>query len=109
MEPVKSIRNQYLGINAHLHSQWQAEGRWSGFHTLQIGDLLRLLKAKLRPLGYTADIEESLQIRRLGDTTGYLRADIAVYDLNPQRINQSSTRLRENTIPLPELLDAPED
>lgn len=28
MDPVKSIKNQYLGINAHLHSLWQAEGSW---------------------------------------------------------------------------------
>lgn len=67
MAPVRSIRNQYLGINAHLHSFWQGVGGWSRFHTNHISDLLRMLRPLLLPLGYDADIEPSLQIRRVDD------------------------------------------
>src|SRR5262245_50751774 len=66
--PVRSVKNQYLGINAHLHSLWQAEGGWNNFHNRHIGDLAGLLRQKLLPMGYTATIEESLQIRRLADS-----------------------------------------
>ena len=57
MAPARSVRNQYLGINAHLHSFWQAVGGWSRFHTNHISDLLRMLRPLLLPLGYDADIE----------------------------------------------------
>jgi len=64
---VRSVKNQYRGINAHLHSLLQAESRWGGFHTAHIGDLSKTLKAGLLPMGYTTDIEPSLQIRRVGE------------------------------------------
>lgn len=64
MKPVQPIKNQYVGISAHLHSYWQADGEWHEFHTAYIVDLTRVLKRQLRPLGYTAGIESSLQIRR---------------------------------------------
>jgi len=32
MKAVRSIKNQYIGINAHLHSLWQSEGGWDEFH-----------------------------------------------------------------------------
>ena len=62
MLPVRSLKNQYRGINAHLHSQWQAHGNWAGFHTRHIGDLAGLLRRQLYPMGYVAEIEESLQV-----------------------------------------------
>jgi hypothetical protein len=67
MTPVRAVKNQYQGINAHLHSYWQVEGGWDGFHANHIADLMRLMSAQLLPLGYTADIQQSLQIRRLGE------------------------------------------
>ncbi len=43
MPALHSTRNQYPGINAHLHSYWQGRGGWSRFHTNHIADLLRAL------------------------------------------------------------------
>jgi hypothetical protein len=39
MQPIRAIKNQYPGINAHLHSFWQGEGEWNNFHNRHIGDL----------------------------------------------------------------------
>jgi hypothetical protein len=89
MASVRSIKNQYLGINAHLHSLWQATGRWNRFHNVHIAQLMMLLKAQLLPIGYTAEIEESLQIRRLGDEPKRPKAGILIRDLNPYRSSPS--------------------
>ena len=64
MKPVHTVKNQYLGINAHLHSYLQASSDWTEFHTNHITDLMRLMRAQLYPMGYIAKIEQSLQIRR---------------------------------------------
>lgn len=64
MMVVRTHPNQYPGINAHLHSQWQSEGGWDEFHASHIVYLAAALKAQLHPMGYTAGIEQSLQIRR---------------------------------------------
>ncbi|MCB0062131.1 MAG: DUF4058 family protein [Caldilineaceae bacterium] len=64
---IYSAKNQYYGINAHLHSDWQRFGGWHGFHGNHISDLLRAMRAQLLPMGYTADLANSLQIRRLDD------------------------------------------
>ncbi len=85
MKAVRSIKNQYLGINAHLHSYWQAEGGWKEFHTSHIVDLARMLKAQLLPIGYTAAIQDSLQIRRADEVIGRPESDVAIYDLDPVR------------------------
>ena len=61
MQPVRSIKNQYLGVNAHLQSYWQSQGGWAEFHGNHIADLMRLLRAKLLPMGYTANYETSIQ------------------------------------------------
>jgi hypothetical protein len=88
---VESRRNQYRGINAHLHSLWQGIGRWNRFHNVHIGDLLKLLKVPLLPMGYTAEIEESLQIRRVWEPPYQPRADILVTDLDPSRSPHASS------------------
>lgn len=91
MKPIRSIKNQYHGINAHLHSHWQAEGGWSGFHGPHINDLLRLLLVDLLPMGYVAEYESSLQIRRLDDVDAapqFPESDIGIYDLNSERAKQ---------------------
>src|SRR5688572_13293980 len=67
MPPIRSIKNQYRGINAHLHSFWQSEGGWDSFHSSHITYLTAALKAKLLPKGYTAESQQSLQIRSLED------------------------------------------
>jgi hypothetical protein len=75
---IQSIRNQYPGINAHLHSYWQAESGWPEFHSRYLIHLTDTLKPLLLKMGYTAAIESSLQIRRVdwpGEfTTPYHRA-----------------------------------
>jgi hypothetical protein len=64
MTAIRALKNQYLGINAHLHSLLQNEGGWDSFHGLHIGDLTKTLQAQLLPMGYEARLKRSLQIRR---------------------------------------------
>jgi hypothetical protein len=87
MKPVRSIKNQYAGINAHLHSQWQSQSGWNEFHTNHIADLTRLMRAALYPMGYTAHTEQSLQIRRMGETRAP-RADVLIVDEKTLRVYQ---------------------
>lgn len=87
---AKSIKNQYLGVNAHLHSFWQDISRWSRFHSVHISDLMKSLRVSLLPMGYTAEIEESLQIRRVFEPPNYPHADVLIADLNPGRKSQAA-------------------
>jgi hypothetical protein len=92
MQPVRSLKNQYLGINAHLHSQWQSEGGWDEFHMSHIVHLANGLRARLRPMGYTANIMQSLQIRRYGEPAGKPESDVTIYDTDPTRGYKPSAR-----------------
>lgn len=92
MTPVHSIKNQYRGINAHLHSYWQAEGGWDSFHANHIADLMRLMSAQLLPMGYLADIQQSLQIRRYGEPAGRPESDVTIYDTNPLRFPKTAAK-----------------
>lgn len=83
MNPINPVKNQYRGINAHLHSYWQAEGGWDSFHTNHIADLMREMNKLLMPMGYVADIERSLQIRRFSEPIGKPESDITIFDQNP--------------------------
>jgi hypothetical protein len=80
---IRTAKNQYRGINAHLHSHWQAVGGWDEFHTSHIVHLAGVLKAQLLPMGYTAGIEQSLQIRRQEQRAGKPEADVTIYDMQP--------------------------
>lgn len=60
--PIYHRDNRYAGVNAHLHSIFQAQGGWSSLHTNIIAELARHLNSRL-PEGYLVDIEQSLQIR----------------------------------------------
>ncbi len=95
MGPVRSVRNQYQGINAHLHSHWQAVPGWNNFHNPYIVQLAAALKARLWPLGYTAEIEDSLQIRRADEYQQRLQSDITLLDRLPERAAQSVGAARE--------------
>lgn len=66
--PILTQTNLYRGVNAHLHSHWQTSGGWHNFHNRHIGDLAGLLRLQLLPMGYTATLESSLQIRRVGSS-----------------------------------------
>ncbi len=107
MKPVRSIKNQYRGINPHLHSYWQSEGGWNSFHSSHIIHLMTLMKAQLRPMGYTADVVQSLQIRRYEDPVGRPESDVTIYDLDPARSVTALTRqmsAHQLVLPIPQIL-----
>lgn len=66
-------------------SFWQAEGKWNRFHNVHITHLFEYLNQRLLPLGYAAEVEESLQIRRIGESSRYPRTDILIRDQHPDR------------------------
>ncbi|MBC8100265.1 MAG: DUF4058 family protein [Armatimonadetes bacterium] len=85
--PVRAIQNQYRGVNAHLHSFWQATNTWHRFHNGYVTHLMQSLQARLIPLGYIVEIEESLQVRRLwGDAPRQPRPDLLIYDAQSPRL-----------------------
>jgi hypothetical protein len=83
---IRSRKNQYLGINAHLHSILQTAGTegspsaWPVFHGQYIIHLMESLNRQL-PTGYIAVNEQSLQI--LGAENGGVPVkrvpDITIY------------------------------
>jgi hypothetical protein len=80
--PVRSQRNQYSGVNAHLHSHFQVHGGWPGFHSAHITHIGESLSSQLPP-GYLVDTEQSLQIQEINPDTGErirIRPDLTVYD-----------------------------
>jgi hypothetical protein len=103
---VRHAHNLYQGVNAHLHSLFQAQGGWASFHTLHIAHLLVALKARLLPLGYTAVLEDSLQLRRADDSTARPQSDITIYDTPPWRSTADTARSTGAlTLPLLDVLD----
>ena len=101
--PVKSVINQYRGINAHLHSLLQARGGWGDFHTRHIVHLADALTAALKPLGYVAKIEESVQIRRIEEPPLSARADVLILG-GRESTPQLSAEAARHPIPLLELV-----
>jgi Protein of unknown function (DUF4058) len=106
METIYIRINQYRGINAHLHSLFQASSGWRGFHGNQITHIAAALQDILIPLGYIAQTEEGLQVRRLDEGTTTRIADVAIIDTNPagrfpipvpvaSRTNEAQLPLRE--------------
>lgn len=80
---ITSLTNQYLGINAHLHSHFlhtEPEG-WEEFHGSHITDLTRALNQHLPNLGYIARQERSLQIRHFDDRVSSPISDVLISDL----------------------------
>ncbi|MEM6282098.1 MAG: DUF4058 family protein [Chloroflexota bacterium] len=108
MTPIRARHNLYKGINAHLHSLWQAEGGWNGFHSSHIVYLTTALKAELLPLGYTAEIESSLQIRRFDQPIGRPESDVLIFDTDPSRPPSSTQPITsspaERVLPVPTML-----
>lgn len=111
MAPLRTVVNQYYGINAHLHSYFQSEGGWDGFHTNHIADLMRLMRAQLLPMGYIADIEQSLQIRRAGEPIAKPKSDVTIYDTDPRRAQERSAIRSADveTLTIPEAMDIKEE
>lgn len=81
--------NQYRGVNAHLQSYFQSEGGWKSFHNAHITDLARAIAADL-PVGYTVDIEQSLQIE-IDDSTDAPEPDVTIYE-DPESAPKSEKR-----------------
>lgn len=112
MKSVSVIKNQYFGVNAHMHSLFQAEGGWDEFHLYHITHLATALKAQLQPMGYTAAAQQALQIRRYGEPAGKPESDVLIYDADPLRQFQPySTPMGAGgqlVMPVPELLNLKE-
>lgn len=83
--PIRTVDNQYRGVNAHLHSYFQQQGDWTVFHGLHITHLSEALQALLPPeSGYVALPEKSVQITRKDLSTGSMSRihtipDVGVY------------------------------
>lgn len=106
-----SVKNQYHGINAHLHSYWQSMGGWASFHGNHIADLLRAMRAALLPMGYTADLESSLQVRRLDGPTDEPESDVTIFDPHPVcpflPVESASNEDGVLVLPIPDALQEP--
>jgi len=108
---VRSLTNQYLGVNAHLHSLWQKSGGWDSFHNSHITHLTSALKGKLLPMGYTAESQQSLQIRRLGEPVGKPESDVTLYDAHfSERRRSSPPALQvQPAFPIPAMMSLEEE
>jgi hypothetical protein len=87
--PIHTRQNLYRGVNAHLHSVYQSEGGWEGFHTSFITYLASAIDPQL-PAGYVVDTEQSLQLREFHSDTGesFRRRpvpDLTIYDTESYR------------------------
>lgn len=106
MTPVHSLVNQYRGINAHLNSQLQARN-WNSFHSMSISFLTAALRASLRPLGYIADLEQSVQIKHSGGSSGP-KSDAAIFGPDPTRATLPPMRAAGDAgalvLPVPDML-----
>lgn len=91
--PVRSLKNPYQGIDAHLNSLLQTSGTdsspaiWHTFHTSHIGHIADFLNNVL-PINYMALSEQSLQIRTEDAEGVHLlqrEPDVAVYGSASER------------------------
>ncbi len=74
---IRTRKNQYRGINAHLHSFWQAENKWNRFHNAHAMSLMTLLKWQLLQIDYICHTEASLQYF---DADDHYFSAIAIYE-----------------------------
>ncbi len=107
MESIRAVINQFLGINPLLHSHFQSTGGWDNFHVNHISDLTRFLQRELRPLGYLAQAEQSLQIRRQDAPIRTPESDVTLYDTQ-NRASQSTSLNGGLALSVPELLSLDE-
>jgi hypothetical protein len=100
---IRSIKNQYRGINAHLHSYLQNVRGWNNFHNPHITFLNNALRELLLPMGYTTEVEDSVQVRR-ADEYQQPRADVTIYDLQPtQSAGAATASMSGVVLPLPKV------
>jgi hypothetical protein len=62
--PIRSRKNQYQGVNAHLQSALQNDGGWDSFHINYISDLGEAIDSQLPP-GYLVNLVRSFQPHNL--------------------------------------------
>lgn len=106
---LRSRKNQYFGVNAHLHSYLQSNEGWTGFHGKSIADLAEIIK-RLLPPGYLVDTERSLQIRDVNRETREITKwnNLDAWDELIENIDVSDEP-NVRTQPLIETLDLDED
>ncbi len=113
MPPVRAVKNQYRGVNAHLHSLFQNQEGWEEFHTGHITDIARVLQVELRARGYVATVERSLQIRHADDSKWKPQSDIIISDTDPSRTAAPAAAAvadaQEIALPIAELLHLRDD
>lgn len=111
MLSIRVIKNQYRGINAHLHSYLQKSGRWDEFHFNHIPDIMRLMSELLLPMGYVADVTQSLQIRRAEKSAGKPESDITIYDQDPLRTHKTtySGTVHAAAVAIPDIMTVEEE
>lgn len=108
--PLRSTKNEYAGVNAHLHSNLQnRSGGWVGFHNTYIDAVGQALQARLNeafPGRYLVDPTKSVQVTE-DDPDKRKRSrspDATINRLDVPTINAFSL----GSIPTPTLvLDAP--
>ncbi len=105
---IRTRKNQYQGINAHLNSYLLDVHGWNEFHGNHIAALTSSLKEQLLPLGYTAGAEESLQIWYSNNPPGRRYSDVTIYDPDPMRVSRpitaSTTNTSELVLELPDVI-----
>jgi hypothetical protein len=90
---LRSPRNEYRGVNAHLHSLLQNRaGEWESFHSAHIVDLARAIDANLPP-GYFARVERSLQAPTLDLGEEDYLAAVIIYEADDAALGRPVTRL----------------
>lgn len=102
---IYARRNQYRGVNAHLHSFFQHQPGWASFHTTYITSLGFALNAMLPP-GYVVDVEQSLQVREFhpdfGSRMTHPRPDLTIFQSQPSAMPTPSPAIIPTlTQPLP--------
>jgi hypothetical protein len=65
---------------------------------------MKRLQVDLNPMGYIAQIEDTLQIRRIGDDIRFPKADIVIHDLEPVSRPKITIQPRTTTLVIEDLL-----
>ena len=113
--PLRSDKNLYPGVNAHLNSFLQSKGGgWESFHARHIADIATLLDQQL-PQQYYAALEKSLQVTEIGfvvEQSSQRRPDVGIYhdviDAS-ERVSSAGMTAPTAVFPLAEVLVDPED
>lgn len=105
---IQSLKNQYIGVNAHLHSRLQnMPAGWEIFHGNHVTHLGEAIY-RILPRGYIVDTERSMQIREYHPTTGEPvivkkprrpQPDITISSTAPSLSSATSTSISAASVP----------